>query len=212
MKMLRVVWLYVLIAAFAISVSAQQKSVQHPNQDVRISKSHPTVYISFVKAGQAEPLYTGESNERIWLKLHNNTRWKLRLDLNGSPGKAYGVEIPYSVKTTPRDREIIMFPRVRAHIPPGVDMPEREAVDTSESRKDDCDQLDFFHGGHLFTLFKLQPGKSLIFTVPREYLCKRSYICVNYEYEWELDSQEPEHKVCFYGYEIPEGNKQYLNR
>ena len=187
--MLRVVWLYVLIAAFAISVSAQQKSVQHPNQDVRISKSHPTVYISFVKAGQAEPLYTGESNERIWLKLHNNTRWKLRLALSGYPEKSYGVEIFYSVRTIPRDREIIMLPKLaRAHIPPGVDLPEREAADTSENRKDDCDSLNFFHGGHVFTSFNLQPGKSLIFTVPREYLCKRSYICVNYEYEWELDS------------------------
>jgi len=28
-----------------------------------------------------------------------------------------------------------------------------------------------------------------------------------FEYEWELDSQEPQHQVCFYGYQIPEGSK-----
>jgi len=207
MKMLRLVWLHILIAAIAIPVSAQQKSDRHPN-DARVSKNHPTVYISFVKAGQAEPLHTGESNERIWLKLHNNTRWKLRLALDGYPGKAYGVEIFYSVKTVPRDREIVMLPKlVRPQIPPGVESPKREDVDTSETRKDDCDSLDLFHGGHLFTVFNLHPGKSLTFTVPREYLCKRSYICVNFEYEWESDSQEPEHKVCFYGYQIPDDNK-----
>jgi hypothetical protein len=49
----------------------------------------PTVYITFERAGNRKPLEQGESDQGVWLKLHNNTGWPLRLAMNGVP-KEYG--------------------------------------------------------------------------------------------------------------------------
>jgi len=43
-----------------------------------------------VRSGKVEPLETGESGERIWLRLQNNTRWIIWLEASGVPEAAYG--------------------------------------------------------------------------------------------------------------------------
>jgi hypothetical protein len=65
-----------------------QKSLEHQRQ-FRIRKDMPTVYITFERTGKRKPLEQGESDEGVWLRLHNNTRWPLRLAMNGVP-KEYG--------------------------------------------------------------------------------------------------------------------------
>jgi hypothetical protein len=206
MKLCWLIKLSVVVISITATALAQQRPVQKKATDVRISKEHPTVYISFVRVGTAEPLYASESNERVWLKFHNNTRWKLRLRLDGSVSKEYGHEIAYAVKTISENRDVVISEPVSLplFIPPGIDLPKRETTDAQKNNKEaDCEKLDFFSGGDVFTTIELQPGRSLTFTVPREYLCKKNYICVNFEYEWERRSDEPEHTVCFYGYSIP---------
>ncbi len=74
MRFFRLICLSSLVIAITSIALAQQKTASRQNNDVRISKDHPTVYISFVKKAQAEPLYNAESNERVWLKFQNNTR------------------------------------------------------------------------------------------------------------------------------------------
>lgn len=55
---------------------------------VHVKKGLPSLYITFVKVGQlqSEP---SDDRERIWLRLHNNTRWPIRLDMSGVPAE-YG--------------------------------------------------------------------------------------------------------------------------
>jgi hypothetical protein len=40
--------------------------------------------------GDREPLRPSESNIGIWLRLHNNTKWSIILDMNGVPSEKYG--------------------------------------------------------------------------------------------------------------------------
>jgi hypothetical protein len=57
---------------------------------VRLSKAHPSVYITFDHQGKIASMRTGEIEDTVWLRLRNNTRWPIILDMNGVPSKAYG--------------------------------------------------------------------------------------------------------------------------
>ena len=201
---------FLVIATTAFPAVGQQTSNPQGKRDIRISRRHPSIYISFVKIGEIEPLGSGESNQRVWLRLHNNTRWNLRIRYAGSPPKEYGEGIAYSVKTFPKDplRSISVPRLVSDYVPPGIDLPKREIKSAPEKPEEkDCENLDFFYGGHVFTIDNLPPGKSLTFSVPREYLCKDNYITVSFEYEWEPKFDDVYHEVHFSGSQIPKNSK-----
>ena len=67
-------------------VSAQRRK----NQGVLLNKTKPSVYLSFVKYGKLEPWYEGLSGERVWLRLHNNTRWEIVFDASGVADEEQG--------------------------------------------------------------------------------------------------------------------------
>jgi len=58
--------------------------------NVRLSKAHASVYIAFDHQGKISSMSNGEIEETVWLRLRNNTRWPIILDMNGVPSKAYG--------------------------------------------------------------------------------------------------------------------------
>ncbi len=55
----------------------------------------------------------------------------------------------------------------------------------------------------------IKPGKSLLFSLPREHLAEGLAIKVGFRYEWEIDpngyinGQEPKHYAYFYSSDIP---------
>jgi len=55
----------------------------------------------------------------------------------------------------------------------------------------------------------LRPGKSILFSIPREHLADGLAIRIRYVYQWELDADgvddkaEPEHFSYFYSNDIP---------
>jgi len=57
---------------------------------VRPNKDKPTVYLTYERSGSRIPLSNGESEKGIWLRLHNNTKWKLILRVAGVPHQSYG--------------------------------------------------------------------------------------------------------------------------
>jgi hypothetical protein len=73
---------------------------------VRLQKNKPTVYIEFERSGNRAPLFASESNKGIWLRLHNNTKWSIVLDMNGVPSEDYGdAALIYDVLS---DRQVII--------------------------------------------------------------------------------------------------------
>jgi hypothetical protein len=53
---------------------------------ILIRKDRPSVFIEFDRSGKAPPLFEGEKEERIWLRLHNNAQWAIEFcsfSLNG---------------------------------------------------------------------------------------------------------------------------------
>ena len=74
------------IVLCVVPTSFAQKRV--PN--VRLSKAHPSVYITLDHQGKIASMSNGEIEDTVWLRLRNNTRWPIILDMNGVPSKAYG--------------------------------------------------------------------------------------------------------------------------
>ena len=156
-----------------ISTAKMVEPVLNRSSDIRSVKDKPTVYISFERAGKREPLLNGESDEGIWLRLHNNTRWSIKLDMNDVPSAEFGdADLFYEVMA---DKKVV------------VDMR--------------C---------HVCSTDSVPPGRSVLFSVPREHLAKGRAIRISFAYEWEEDGNrstvgEPQHLVSFYASKLPPG-------
>jgi hypothetical protein len=79
----------VILCSLVFSLHAQQRRSSGTQPELRLRKDMPTVYITFERAGKRKPLEQGESDQGVWLRLRNNTRWPLTLAMNGVP-KEYG--------------------------------------------------------------------------------------------------------------------------
>jgi len=128
--------------------------------------------MSFERDGKRVPLLNGESENGIWLRLHNNTTWAIILQMNDVPSKKYG--------------DVDLFYEVLSGASVVVDLR--------------C---------HVCSVNKVAPGRSLAFSLPREYLMgKERSIRIGFNYEWEQDKTgsttlEPEHYVYFYSSQLP---------
>jgi hypothetical protein len=139
--------------------------------NARIREDKPTVYIEFDHSGNREPLFASESNKGIWLRLHNNTKWPIVLDMHGVPSAVYGdASLIYDVLA---NRQVII--------------------------EGSC---------HACSFNSLGSGRSLLFSIPTEYLSKGHALRIKFSYGWEGSNKvagglEPEHYVYFYSSQLP---------
>lgn len=203
--------LVVLLCSVALDVPARQQKLDITKADVVVSKDKPTLYISYERAGERRPVYVGESDQGIWLRLHNNTRWAitfcteslyigakitpLRLsDGRGILGLRESVEISpcYEVEAV-RAYESVRTSDGGLHIEKPVPAPKPPVVPR----------------GHVSSASWLPSGRSVVFSIPREHLAKYLAIYVSFTYEWETaerdyGTREPEHRVYFRASDLPE--------
>lgn len=67
--------------------------------DIRLANDKPTVYVSFVRSGPRRPLENWESDQGVWLRVYNNTKWNLIFNAGGVPDPSYGdAVIFYNIK------------------------------------------------------------------------------------------------------------------
>lgn len=68
------------------------------SNNVRVIKSKPHISISYEREGKIDPLYVGESDRRVWLRFHNNSRWQVMF-CSSPVSKEYGeTEITYEIE------------------------------------------------------------------------------------------------------------------
>jgi hypothetical protein len=197
----------------ALPASAQSATSPITKKDVLISKEKPSVYTTFERAGQRERLYAAESDQGIWLRLHNNTKWSINI----ATLSAYLGEKTSLIRLS--DGRSVFGLREGVEISPRHGI---EVVDHYESRKmpDGSIHINesvglpnppvgYNKGGHIIANAWLAPGRSVIFSVPKEHLAKRLAIFVSFKYEWETAERddggnEPEHRVYFRAADLPE--------
>jgi hypothetical protein len=190
MKIPRFVIALVVCGSVVPNVPAQRKSVSRAS-DVRISKRHPTVYITFERIGKREPVRLEESNAGVWLRLHNNTRWKIHL-------QAYGLS---STFLKGNEKEVGLYYEVGSIPKPRSRLRE---VGVPASREDPGCEVPLLMYGDLRSGIYVASGDSIVFSVAREHLCKNLYVAIAFRYAWQPDGDESEHKVKFYGLDVPE--------
>lgn len=155
-----------------VIASTGTRTQARQQRGVRVIKDKPTVYISFERVGKRAPLRNGESDEGVWLRVHNNTRWPIFLDMNDVPSERYG--------------DAVLFYEVLSD--------EKVVIDAR------C---------HVCSVSKLPPGKSIVFSLARNYLAEGDAIRISFNYEWEADengstSLEPQHYIYFYSSDLPQ--------
>ncbi|MDQ3649591.1 MAG: hypothetical protein M3458_04780 [Acidobacteriota bacterium] len=177
---MRVLLFFLTILIFLIPLSVKTKAQyrETKSKDVRLVKNQPSVYLSFEREGKREPLEEGESGQGIWLRFRNNSKWQVGVCIFSVP-KEYGDEgVFYEV-----ERFISANTGNVGETPIGYEA----------------------KGGCLRQL--IPPGKSLIFSVPREHLADGLAIKVAFRYEWEdntnvLSGREPIHHAYFYSTDL----------
>lgn len=191
---------FMVVCGLVAVVHAQRHGTRLKQRDVRISRNHPTVYLSFVRYSKPEPAQAGEGGERVWLRLHNNTRWSISL-LASDVRKGLGdASLHYEVAPNPRPPAVLAPPAVVAS-GGAIEKPEAAAIPCELTVSELC---------HSCTVIKLPRGSSLLFSVPRGHLCWNAILRVRFSYEWEGDAVDalsgdvgPQHSVAIAGFRLP---------
>lgn len=118
-----------LLAVFIITLLFSINGQDSKSNLLKLIKDKPSVYISFHRLGKQKPLFKGESENRIWLRLNNNT--KLKVFYCGFwVEKEYGdIGIYYDVKTyepQPKSEELPLGYG-------GIDTCDVEIIDSGKS-------------------------------------------------------------------------------
>ena len=200
----------ILLCGFPSAGPAQQKEGL-TKADVVLSSGKPTVYITFERAGEREPVYAKESNRGIWLCIHNNTRWSI----------SFCTESLYiGTKTTPlrlSDGRGALGLRDGVEISPCYEVEAVRGYESERTRDGglviekpvQVPPLPVGTRGDVFSVSWLPPGRSVIFSVPREHLAKHLAIYVLFNYEWETSERdvgdgEPHHRLYFRASDLPD--------
>lgn len=177
--------------ASVLSASAQKQRHTAAKTDVRIIKSKPSVFISYDHEGNREPLKTAESNHGVWLRLQNNTRTALFFPSFSVPKELGEVGMFY---------DIVSVSHSDNYRDPSLRTPETKAEELPVG----------YTLGHTSSAYLLGPGRSVLFSLPREHLPKGVALRFSFNYEWELEGEmefvrrgEPEHYVFFYSSSLP---------
>src|SRR6185437_15251387 len=81
----------VLVVLLSIqSASLAQKNLRYPRRNVYVKPTMSGVYITLDRVGQVNSPEPHHDKERVWLRLHNNYRWAIRLEMRGVPTPEYG--------------------------------------------------------------------------------------------------------------------------
>ena len=165
----------------------------------------PIIYISFEKLGKAidpmaehlaeagESARSKEKGKDVWLRLHNNSKFAI----------SFRTDSMYLGKRA----SIYQFPD-GSKVLSLVDGAE-VSIQYQIAEKDGCQVR---YGSHNAFISWLAPGRSILFSVRREYLSNDRMIRVDFNYDWEKGDRYsnnlvPVHRSEYYGYRLEQDMK-----
>ena len=156
------------IISFAICILFLQNYAQtQSNNSFLLDSKKPSIFITFDHRDKLPPLedddlppLEGENINRIFLRLHNNT--KIMIFICGfTVEKQYGeVGLAYDIKATTSSKI------------------KKEDIPLGYGIMDFCD------------IHEILPGKSILFSLPSEHLASGLYIQTEFKYSWTGDWQK----------------------
>src|SRR5256885_16188403 len=76
-----------------------QQSREEERRAMLLRKDRPSVYVEFERRGKAPPLFEGEKENRIWLRLQNNSKWTIEFCSFSVKEQYGGTGVVYQVKS-----------------------------------------------------------------------------------------------------------------
>lgn len=188
-KLFQLVGGMALLCVGLLSANAQavQKTVVR-NTAPKIVTSKPGVFITFERFGKRTPVSEGESDNGVWLRLHNNMRYPISFCI-------FGLSAESTLPTKPEENTQIGL--------------YYDVVLNARSETDNRPLPVVPLGYPLLSCqeFELKSGKSLLFSVPKEHLAEELSIKISYSYGWEETGEDnPTHFVYFNSYKLPKDN------
>lgn len=176
-----------VIVILGVAVCTYSNSAKERERSIKLKKDKPTVFISFVRFGRREPLEVGESDQGIWLRLHNNTRWVVWVPSFGVTKEFGDMGLHYTIERFPSPVSSIVIGPVEPNCPK-----KDVAKDTPVG----------YIPRDTKTFRPIKSGKSILFSVPREHLAPGLFIRISFHYDWEnfvdaILGTEPEHFIAF---------------
>ena len=144
-----------------------------------VDPKHPAQYLTFERTGRGKTAYAGESEERVWLRLHNNVTCPIQVR-GGRPH----VEPDGSISMDPRDGE-------EAEI-------EYEVYDSKRGGDPRP-----WGGTDTYSVGAVRPGFSVVFDVPLSHFRRGMGVAVRFSYSWEHASLS-DFRIRHYVYLVPE--------
>lgn len=145
----------VLLLSSQPSVAQRRRAPRREGSGERVlvSAKKPGVFLTFLRAGEAEPLRAGEGGSHLWFRLTNNTRWPLWVKMSGATEGHGDAHLFYTVEDEENGRILINM---------------------------SC---------HVCSINPLDPGRSITFTIPADYLSRGARLRMEYIFSWERDNQ-----------------------
>lgn len=186
---------------------------QVPVKDITVKSGKRSVYLSFERLGDYEAPCGEEKRPGVWLRLNNNTKWAIFVE--GRPAKetskmiiSFNLADGNPVRGVSDSTEMLLLfdieavSQSRRMIPIEVPIPKQSPFC---SYKWSLAEVRPNRG------FWIAPGKSVLFSVPKDFLTDVLRINTQYNYEWEseggqIKSFEPHHLVYFYGEDLPKNS------
>jgi hypothetical protein len=93
---------FVLLGCAVVNGQTTLRAGQNAEQNFESASFNPllnpdqsSVFMEFRKVGKCPPPQRGESQDRLWLALRNNTRWRIIVRANGVENECYGDASPF---------------------------------------------------------------------------------------------------------------------
>jgi len=170
----------ILLCLIPIVSSAQNDAKQSCSDTYLLNTKCPSVYVSFERFGKRNPLYPGESNEGVWLRFHNNTKWNVTIKTLGTKEEYGDFHTFYEIDVVGRKR----------------------------GKADSSEVPIGYRMGHISSVYTLKPGGSFLFSVPREHLATDLFLQIEFSYEWEQNGRgggggNIMHQAKFFSSDLP---------
>jgi len=181
---------------------------QHPEdrnglaKELLIKSNEPSVFISFEKSGKAHPLFQGETDDRYWLRLRNNTKGDIEF-CYFEVEKQYGdIAIRYNIEQENNFGS-------EAPVSSTSQVLATQGNKTSEASA--AEQIPNGYAlGDSCLVYRLSSGRSVLFSVPKVHLNRSDgsfRIDIPFKYGWEdgssVEGSPPRHIISFSSGKLP---------
>jgi hypothetical protein len=203
-----------LLAILMLVPVALSQTISSDKQ-VKLETNRPAVYVTFECFGTREPRSEGESNKGIWLRMHNNLRWDLKVPGYDLSSPSFGTDQTSAIKN--QDDQVVLYydveeTRMRRGAMLFREVPEKpDAKHPGKAPRIPTPSAGYRATDIVHTV-RLSSGGSVLFSIPAEHLTKHLAVSFSFDFEWEDSMDQTTHRVYFYGSDLPVGNPQQCSQ